>query len=82
MRFWVTVRDPRGASHHDVAMSTESFAKLSGGNPSAELVVRAAFRFLLDRESRESILSRFEISQIGRYFPEFEQKLPAYFLLR
>jgi hypothetical protein len=40
--------------------------------------VEAAFRFLLDREPNESILSRFDVTVISRYFPEFERELPRY----
>ena len=38
----------------------------------------AAFRFLLDRERKESILGRFDVTVISRYFPEFERELPRY----
>ena len=38
----------------------------------------AAFRFLLDREPKESILRRFDVAVISRYFPEFERELPRY----
>src|SRR5207247_1270113 len=37
----------------------------------AELV-RRAFEFLLEGEPKESILGRFDIRDIGRYFPEFD----------
>jgi hypothetical protein len=37
-----------------------------------------AFRFLLDREPKESILGRFDVTAISRYFPEFERELPHY----
>ena len=40
--------------------------------------LEAAFRFLLDREPKESILQRFDVEIIGRYFPEFERELPRY----
>jgi hypothetical protein len=43
-----------------------------------EQLVDAAFRFLLDRESKEQILARFDISVIARYFPDFEKILPRY----
>jgi hypothetical protein len=33
---------------------------------------------LLDREPKESILRRFDVTVISRYFPEFEQELPHY----
>ncbi len=36
------------------------------------------FGFLLDREPKESILGRFDVTVIARYFPEFERELPNY----
>ena len=78
-RFSVTVCDGRGETHHAVTMSSESYAKLSGcGDIAAERLIEAAFRFLLDRETKESILAAFDVSVIGRYFPDFERKLGAY----
>jgi hypothetical protein len=44
----------------------------------AHRCLEAAFRFLLDREPKESILGRFEVTVISRYFPEFERELPRY----
>ena len=41
-------------------------------------VTMAQDRFLLDREPKESILSRFDVTVISRYFPEFERELPRY----
>ena len=38
----------------------------------------AAFRFLLDREPKDSILRRFDVTEISRYFPEFEREMPHY----
>jgi hypothetical protein len=43
-----------------------------------EHCIKAAFKFLLDREPKESILRRFDITVITRYFPEFERELPRY----
>jgi hypothetical protein len=42
------------------------------------LIVPAAFRFLLDREPKESILGHFDVTAISRYFPEFYRELPRY----
>jgi hypothetical protein len=36
-----------------------------------EPVVLESFRFLLEREPPSSILSRFSLSDIARYFPEY-----------
>ena len=38
------------------------------------------FHFLLDREPKELILQRFDVTVISRYFPEFERELPHYLL--
>ena len=35
---------------------------------------------LLDREPKESILGRFDVTAISRYFPEFERAMPRYVL--
>jgi hypothetical protein len=33
---------------------------------------------LLDREPKESILRRFDVTEISRYFPEVEREMPRY----
>ena len=48
------------------------------GTRKPEHCIEAAFQFLLDREPQDSILQRFDISVISRYFPEFERELPRY----
>lgn len=77
MRFDVTIRDQSGVSRHQLTISSEDLARLGGG-ADAEAVIVAAFRFLLDREPKEAILSRFDINVIARYFPDFESRLGAY----
>jgi hypothetical protein len=76
MRFEVVVTD-RTTTRHEVTMAARDYDRLTqGGTP--EQIVEAAFRFLLDREPKESILGRFDVSAIGTYFPEFERTLPEY----
>ena len=48
------------------------------GKHTPERCLEAAFRCLLDREPKNSILSRLDVTVIWRYFPEFEQELPRY----
>jgi hypothetical protein len=48
------------------------------GKHTPERCLDAAFRFLLDRESKESILGRYDVTVISRYLPEFERELPRY----
>jgi hypothetical protein len=37
--------------------------------------VRASFVFLLEHEPKESILSEFHLTLIGRYFPDYEREI-------
>jgi hypothetical protein len=59
-------------------MARETYERLTSGKHTPERCLEAAFRFLVDREPKESVLSRFEVTVISRYFPEFEQELPRY----
>lgn len=76
--FDVSISDGSSETRHHVTMSRQDFEALSGGRCTPERCIEASFRFLLDREPKEAILTRFDVSVIARYFPEFEEKLPAY----
>ncbi len=78
MRFEAVVREEGGQTRHDVTMSQETYDRLSGGVFTPEQCIEAAFRFLLDREPKEAILNRFDVTLISRYFGEFERELPRY----
>ena len=78
LKFAVTVTDEKGESLHVVTMSPVTYEQLAGGKHTPVACVEAVFRFLLDREPKESILTRFDITVIAHYFPEFDRKLPAY----
>ena len=77
--FTVAIREGKGETRHTVTMTAADLARLSGGKHKAVEVIDAAFRFLLDREPKESILARFDVAVIARYFPEFQRELPRYF---
>ena len=78
LNFEVVVKGGRGETRHHVTMSRETCQRLTVGKYTPEQCVEAAFRFLLDREPKESILRSFDVAVISRYFPEFEQKLSRY----
>jgi hypothetical protein len=59
-------------------MAQDTWERLTDGKHTPERCIEAAFRFLLDREPKESILGRFDVTVISRYFPEFERELPRY----
>ncbi len=75
--FAVSVSEGSGVTRHRVTMAPADHERLAPGAP-AERVIEAAFRFLLDREPKEAIMTRFDLTIIQRYFPEFEAKLPEY----
>jgi len=75
--FDVAVSDGSGSSRHQVTMDRQTAERLAGGH-TPEACIEAAFRFLLDREPRSAIMSRFDVTVISRYFPEFETRLPDY----
>ena len=76
--FDVVVSEGKDETRHHVTMSQEMCERLTAGKHTPEHCLEAAFRFLLDREPKESILTRFDVTVIARYFPEFERELPRY----
>jgi hypothetical protein len=76
--FEVVVREGEGETRHHVTMSRETCNRLTVGKHTPEHCIEAAFRFLLDREPKESILGNFDVMVISRYFPEFDRELPRY----
>jgi hypothetical protein len=76
--FEVVVREGKGETRHHVTMSRETCERLTAGKHTPEHCLEAAFQFLLDREPKESILRRFDVTAISRYFPEFEPEMPRY----
>jgi hypothetical protein len=74
LAFDVVVREDGGETRHQVNLSRDLLSRLAPGED-ADSFVRRCFDFLLEREPKESILSRFDVSVIGRYFPEFEREI-------
>jgi hypothetical protein len=66
----VTVSDAGSSTQHEVTASAADIQRYAPGVP-AERLIEASFQFLLEREPAESILSRFELPIIERYFPEY-----------
>jgi hypothetical protein len=73
--FQVTVKEGRSETRHQITLSEADYERLTGGKASPEKLVAASFRFLLEREPKESILRSFELTMIGRYFPEYEGEI-------
>jgi hypothetical protein len=71
----VTVIERGSATHHRVTLRKADHERLAGGKAGPEALVAESFRFLLERESKESILRSFDLTVIGRYFPEYEREI-------
>ena len=72
----VVVGDDPAATTHEVEVTDEDLSRLAR-DAQVERLVEASIRFLLEREPRESILPRFALPVIGRYFPEYEAEIGA-----
>jgi hypothetical protein len=71
----VTVTDHGASREFEVGVTDGELARLAPGAEDPTDLVRRSFEFLLAREPKESILSAFGLSVIGRYFPEFERDI-------
>lgn len=85
-RTWVCavrVRDAGSTSEHEVTVDEIDLPAALDGAETADVerLVEHTFTFLLEREPKESILRRFELPVVARYFPEFptdiERRLAA-----
>ena len=70
----VMVGDDAAATTHEVSVERATLEDLAPG-ATPELLVEAAFGFLLEREDRASILRSFDLPVIGRYFGEFPDEI-------
>jgi hypothetical protein len=73
-RCTVSVGDDPGVTRHEVSVRADDVKGLGSG-ATVDGLVRASFEFLLEREPRESILRNFDLSDISRYFPEYEREI-------
>jgi hypothetical protein len=67
----VTVRDDDGSSTMHTVTVWPSDLDRYAPDAAPEELIAASFRFLLEREAKESILARFELPVIERYFPDY-----------
>ena len=73
--FQVTVSEGGSQTTHRVTMSREDYGRLTGESCPPYELVRRSFEFLLERESKESILRTFDITVISSYFPNYEKDI-------
>jgi hypothetical protein len=73
----ITENDGSGSmTTHQVTMDKDYYIDLTGrGKIIPEEFIKKSLEFLLDRESKDSILRQFDIAQINDYFPEYEKEI-------
>jgi hypothetical protein len=72
----VEIVDGERRSRHSVRVSRQDLERWGApGESEPDGLVRRAFEFLLRREGPEQIMKSFELRDVGRYFPEFDQEM-------
>jgi len=68
--------EERGTSKEYVVTLGDSYYQdLTQGKITKEELIEKSFTFLLEREPKESILSKFDLKIIRSYFPEFDEEI-------
>lgn len=62
-------------TEHEVTVDPSYAEKLCGSTISTTDLIKKSFEFLLQRESNNSILRRFNLQLIKQYFPEYEREI-------
>lgn len=71
----VTLTDGASVTQHEVKLGTGDLEQLGLGGCDPRAVVEESFRFLLEREPKESIMGSFDLPAIGRFFPEYPEEI-------
>lgn len=73
--FQVRVTEGKGSTSHRVTVREDDYRRLSNGKVTPEELLKRSFEFLLEQESKESILPQFDLMAISRYFPSYEREI-------
>jgi len=69
----VIIEQHGSSTTHTVTLDDKYFEKLTQRKIQKEELIKKSFEFLLQREPKESILRKFDLKVISRYFPEYER---------
>lgn len=73
--FAVTAEEKGAKTEHRVTLDDDYWQYLTQSKISKEELIERSFEFLLQRESKDSILPKFNLKVIKSYFPEFEEEI-------
>ena len=71
----VQISDGDDSTEHLATVPLPTYVRLTGEQYPVEQLVIKSFEFLLTKESKESILKKFTLDEIGNYFPEWEKEM-------
>lgn len=75
MKFRVKVAAGNGLSEYLVTLNKVDYQRLTSGHVKPEELIRHSIEYLLEHESPRQILSEFDFTAIGRYFPQFTREI-------
>lgn len=75
--FIVKVKEEGTSRKYTVSLDDDYYQDLTGGKITREELIKNSFEFLLEREPKESILAKFNLTIISHYFPEFEERIKS-----
>ena len=76
-KFEITINADQ-ITKHVVSVTDQMLLNLTKNKISKEELLNFSFNFLLEREPNTSILSKFDIIVISKYFPEYISKVENY----
>ena len=76
-KFEITVKADK-LTKHVVSVTDQMLLNLTNNKISKEELLNFSFNFILEREPNTSILSKFDIIVISKYFPEYISKVENY----
>jgi hypothetical protein len=71
--YTVIIEEQGSSTTHTVTLDDKYYEKLTHKKIKKEELIKKSFEFLLQREPKESILRRFDLKVISRYFTEYER---------
>lgn len=61
-----------------VELEESYWQKLTAGKKTPSLLIEASFKYLLEREHPQQILTEFNLASIKSYFADFENRIKEY----
>ena len=71
----VEVDESGSSTTHRVTLSFDDYENMTSSDIEPEELIKRSFDFLLERESKESIKSEFNLKEIADLFPEYEEEV-------